>query len=311
MDRTTQYGGRQDLPKGDGRPRLDDTDGRGAGPATEPYESGSGERTAWLLDTIEAEIIPRLMLAHRTQPHAGPQRSSLRTGPTSDEIEEFSNLCLVQDASASLAYVVALRDEGLTLEEIYLDLLTPAARRLGALWETDDRDFTEVTIGLWRMQQVMYELSPSFRRETDHQPGSRSALLAPAPGSQHTLGVFMVAEFFRRAGWNVSGEPAMSARELIQAVSHDWYDVAGLSVGAELHIDGLTQFIADLRRASRNKALAIMVGGPIFVLHPEFVALTGADGTASDASKALTEAEKLVMSSTAAMPRRADIGTAA
>lgn len=311
MNRPTQYGARQEVPHVDGRPRLDDTEGRGAGSEPGPYDSGSGERTAWLLDTIEAEIIPRLMLAHRTQPHAGPQRSSLRSGPTTEEIEEFSNLSLAHDASVSLAYVVALRDEGLTLEEIYLDLLTPAARRLGALWETDERDFTEVTIGLWRMQQVMYELSPSFRRETEPQSGSRSALLAPAPGSQHTLGVFMVAEFFRRAGWNVSGEPAMSARELIQAVSHDWFDVAGLSVGAELHIDGLTQFIADLRRASRNKSLAIMVGGPIFVLHPEFVALTGADGTAADASKALAEAEKLVMASGAAMQKRTSIGTAA
>jgi MerR family transcriptional regulator, light-induced transcriptional regulator len=292
MDRTTHYGVAQEVSPLESRSRIGEPDSALRDPCGQPELLG--ERTAWLLGTIEAEIIPRLMLAHRTQLHLGSTGQSSRAGPTAEEIERFSNLSISADANAALAFVVALQNDGLTLDEIYLDLLAPAARRLGALWDADECDFSSVTVGLWRMQQVLYELSPSFQREVTSPESSRSALMAPMPGSQHTLGLFMVAEFFRRAGWTVSGEPSLTSRELIQAVSHDWFDVAGLSVGAECQIDGVAQLIADLRQASRNQSLAIMVGGPIFAVHPEFAALTGADAMAADASQAVAEAESLV-----------------
>jgi MerR family transcriptional regulator, light-induced transcriptional regulator len=292
MDRTTHYGVAQEVSQLESRSRIAELEPALADPCGQPELLG--ERTAWLLGTIEAEIIPRLMLAHRTQMNLGPSGPSSRAGPTAEEIETFSSLSISADANAALAFVVALQDEGLTLDEIYLDLLAPAARRLGALWDADECDFSSVTVGLWRMQQVMYELSPSFQREVALPGSSRSALMAPMPGSQHTLGLFMVAEFFRRAGWTVSGEPSLTSRELIQAVSHEWFDMAGLSVGVECQIDGVAQLIADLRQASRNQSLVIMVGGPIFAVHPEFVALTGADAMASDASEAVVEAERIV-----------------
>jgi MerR family transcriptional regulator, light-induced transcriptional regulator len=292
MDRTTHYGVAHEVSPIETRSRAADL---GAG-ATDPcmQEAMIGERTAWLLGTIEAEIIPRLMLAHRTQVYLAPYGASTRRGPTSEEIERFANLAISQDPSAALAFVLALQEEGLALEEVYLDLIAPAARRLGALWDADECDFSTVTVGLWRMQQVMYELSPSFQRDVASVDGSRSALMAPAPGSQHTLGLFMVSEFFRRAGWSVSGEPSMSARELIRMVSREWFDVAGLSVGVENHVDGVAQLIADLRQASRNQSLVVLVGGPVFALNPEFLALTGADALAADATQAVTAAEALV-----------------
>lgn len=292
MDRTTHYGVAHDVSQMESRPRSADLGAAVADPCMQ--EAVIGERTAWLLGTIEAEIIPRLMLAHRTQFHLAPYGLSTRRGPTSEEIERFANLSISEDPSAALACVMAFQEEGLALEEVYLDLIAPAARRLGALWDADECDFSSVTVGLWRMQQVMYELSPSFQRDVSPLDNSRSALMAPAPGSQHTLGLFMVAEFFRRAGWSVSGEPSMTARELIHAVSRDWFDVAGLSVGVENHLDGVGQLIADLRQASRNQSLVILVGGPIFALYPEFLAQTGADALAADATQAVAEAEAFV-----------------
>lgn len=292
MDRTTHYGVANEFSQLESRPRTADL-----GVSTADHciqEAVIGERTAWLLGTIESEIIPRLMLAHRTQAHLAVHAASTRNGPSSDEIERFANLAIADDPSAAMACVLALRDEGLALDEIYLDLIAPAARRLGALWDADECDFSTVTVGLWRMQQVMYELSPAFQRDVLSLDASRNALMAPAPGSQHTLGLFMVAEFFRRAGWSVSGEPSMTARELIQSASREWFDIAGLSVGVESHVDGVAQLISDLRRASRNQSLVVLVGGPVFAIYPEFFAMTGADALAADATQAVAEAESRV-----------------
>ena len=79
------------------------------------------------------------------------------------------------------------------------------------MWDADLCDFTQVTIGLWRLQQLMYELSPAFQDDAQRGVQIHRAMLVlvpvpvpvPVPGSQHTLGLLRVAEFFRRAGWGV------------------------------------------------------------------------------------------------------------
>ena len=251
-------------------------------------------RMTWLLRTIEAEIIPRLMLAHQTAPFPIPLDDAQPPTLGHDDVVAFAALVLAQQASAAITQIESLRAQGVALEVLYLDLLAPAARHLGELWEADLCDFTQVTLGLWRLQQVMHELSPAFQNEATYTVQRRRVLLAPAPGSQHTLGLFMVAEFFRRAGWEVSAEPASSAADLVAAVGADWFDVIGLSMGSELHVESVAAAIVALRSASRNPAVGVMVGGAVFVAEPGLVAVVGADATAADAPQAVAQAESLV-----------------
>ena len=68
---------------------------------------------------------------------------------------------------------------GASVETLYLDLLAPTARHLGDLWDADVCDFTEVTVGLGRLQQVLHELSPAFQSEIA-QPRARPARPAGA-----------------------------------------------------------------------------------------------------------------------------------
>jgi len=114
----------------------------------------------WLGRTIEAEIIPRLVAAHRQDStHGGPLAAKVFP----EDVIAFSDLTMQQDADACLEFVGSIRSRGVSLPAIYLDLIAPAASRLGALWCEDRCDFTLVTVGLWRMQQVLYDLSPEFR----------------------------------------------------------------------------------------------------------------------------------------------------
>jgi len=253
---------------------------------------GSDRRVAWLARTIETEIIPRLMLAHRAAPRA-PTGSIAGLGvPRQEQVAEFARLTLAPSAEASADYVRAMRASGIALEAIFLELLAPAARRLGAMWEADLCDFTEVTIGLWRLQQVVHEFSPAFQNDAECVVHNRRIMLAPAPGSQHTLGLLMVTEFFRRAGWDVWGDP-QSSGDVLQAVRAEWFDVAGFSLGSEGHLDNLTTMIAELRKASLNPAVGVIVGGPVFVQFPDLVSRVGADATAADAPQAILQAETL------------------
>jgi len=262
-----------------------------------PADQHPAEHMGWLMQTIEAEIIPRLMAAHQSDPPpplpGGLQRPR---AIEPDEINDFADIVLRNESAVCLTFIQSICQRGVPLDAIYLELLAPSARRLGELWMADLCDFTQVTIGLWRMQQVMYDLSPSFRNDNEQEDGvhKRKVMLMTVPGSQHTLGVLMVAEFFRRAGWSVWGEPTADREQLLRAVRREWFDIAGISVGAENQLPGLADFIVQLREASKNTSLCVMIGGPLFVEHPEFASALGADATSTDAVDAISQAESLV-----------------
>lgn len=297
MDRMTQDGVTQEHPNRECWSR--DPEHPPSGPRLQTFDAapetaGADSRMSWLLRTIEAEIIPRLMLAHQTAPFPPQPGEALPANVQPEEVVAFAELALSQRAGAVLAHVEGLRATGMALDTVYLELMAPAARHLGKLWEADLCDFTQVTLGLWRLQQVMHELSPTFQNEAAFTVQRQRVLLAPAPGTQHTLGLFMVAEFFRRAGWDVWAEPDMSADDLARAVRTEWFDVVGLSVGVERQVDALSSAVAVVREASRNKAVGVMVGGAIFASRPELVAQVGADATAADAPQAVAQAEALM-----------------
>jgi MerR family transcriptional regulator, light-induced transcriptional regulator len=262
-------------------------------PAVASRTDDADGHIAWLLQTIEAEIIPRLMLVHQTARRERPHGLTGRTVPGPDEVSSFADRVLAHDAADSAAWVESRRAEGMVLDTVYLDLLAPAARLLGDRWLDDQIDFTQVTLGLWRIQQVMYDLSPSFQQPAAAAHGRR-ALLVALPGSQHSLGLFMVAEFFRRAGWAVCSEPLASVDDLFHAVRSEWFDLIGFSIGTERQVSELASVILRSRVASRNADVAVLVGGPLVLKSPESIAELGADGAAFDAPQAVALAEQLI-----------------
>ena len=255
---------------------------------------GPSECAASLRRTIEAEIIPRLMLAHLLPSNDALAPVDSRPELGADEVEVLTELVLRRDSAAAQAYVRARQHAGLAVETLFLGLLSPVARRLGEMWEADLCDFTQVTVGLWRLQQLVFEYSDVFQRDRRMRASRRRALLAPAPGSQHTFGVVMVGEFFRRAGWDVRGDPSAGLAEVRSCIAADSFDLLGLSLGAECQAKAVSSAILRLRKASKNPAVVVMIGGPAAVLSADFVKLVGADGTAPDAASAVTEAESLV-----------------
>jgi methanogenic corrinoid protein MtbC1 len=104
----------------------------------------------------------------------------------------------------------------------------------------------------------------------------------------------MVAEFFRRAGWHVWSLPLGTAQEMAALARREWFAVVGLSAACPSRIDALAAAIRMIRRSSRNRAVGIMVGGPLVLSQPDLVPLVGADATAVDARQAVLQAQDLL-----------------
>ncbi len=255
--------------------------------------SDSQVRMARLIRTIEGEIVPRLVLSRREAKPIEVMRVREARIPDATDVAELVRLLLHHDVSVASAYVDTVRQRGASLEMICLDLLAPAARELGNRWEEDECDFMQVTVGLCRLHQLLRELSPEFSVDENERTGDRRILLATCPGDQHTFGIALVAQFLRRAGWDVWHEFLASSAEILDVCSQHWFSVVGLSVATETRIDVLTDTIRAIRRASRNRGVGIMVGGPILIDKPELAALVGADATAVDGQQAVTRAEQI------------------
>jgi MerR family transcriptional regulator, light-induced transcriptional regulator len=240
---------------------------------------------AALARTIEGEIIPRLMLAHRV---AASQPVGARSAePGRDDVSEFVDVVLNQPVEVGFAYLEAMVVRGVSAETLFLDVISPAARQLGEMWKADICDFTDVTVALSRLQQMIRHFSPMFEAEATTRSAGRQALLIPCPGEQHGLGLSMVQEFFRRAGWQVFPETPRNVEELKATIRAKSFDVIGFSLSCEKFLDDLKSAIRVARKYSKNRAVGIMVGGRIFNKHPEYVARVGADATASDGKQAM------------------------
>lgn len=244
-----------------------------------------------LLQTVEGDIIPRLVETHRQFDNTtGAEAITL----PDEQIESFSRILIKQDFKKAEAYVTSLRDSGATTETLYLHLFAPVAKYLGYMWEEDLCSFTEVTIGVGRLQELLREISSEVRyQENTSEEENRRILLTPIPGEQHTFGMSMLIEFFYRAGWEVWGWPGVSDSNLMQLVKNEWFHIVGISMYAQIHQDALIHTISDIRGASRNPNINIMVGGYAFTSNPELIDSVGADGYAVDAPQALQKAEDL------------------
>ncbi len=267
-------------------------------PAPEMMEaSESASRTERLERTIQNEIVPRLLVSHRAGP-IPPELSSAVARTLSDEdVDLFVRAVRGADDDQAVNFVRAAVADGASIEAVYLDLLAPTARKLGALWDTDECDFVEVTLAMGRLQRMLRDLSQVFLSDAGRTEVVGSVLLTCVPGEQHTLGIIMVGEFLLRDGWRVLVGAPWTESDLLSMVGTEWYDVIGFSVGCESRLAVLKREIRRLRSASRNPHVRIMVGGKVFSDDSEMVERVGADAAASDARVASHVARSLLQSS--------------
>jgi methanogenic corrinoid protein MtbC1 len=181
-----------------------------------------------------------------------------------------------------------------SIESIFLNLLAPAARQLGELWEDDERDFTEVTLGLAELHKILHVLPSMSELHKQYVPNGLTILLMPSPGDQHTFGLAMVAEFFQRDGWAVDGGTFAAADNPALLVKAKHYDAVGFSLATGLGFNRLQDCISAIRKTVSPNKLCIIVGGPFFVDNQDKVNLVGADLFVQDANLAPGMVQKYI-----------------
>ena len=247
-----------------------------------------------LLSIIESQIIPKLTGTRHDQPPIVHEARSHSQTFNDGELQRFSKMCISDQPDEALQHVKHLMAQGLSLNSVYLDLITPAARWLGQQWTQDQIDFTVVTHGLMRMHQITRHLSDMNSESASPVGEVKRIFLACAPGSMHVLGLTIVAEFFRNHGWHVVIDISPTEHSLVQSLKREWFDMIGLSVGLVEQLPDIPALIERLKKQALNPSILVILGGAATILSNHITHIEGADGIATRADEAVELANRLI-----------------
>lgn len=246
-----------------------------------------------LANVVEGEIIPRLMLAH--QNYVSTQMDeTFDEAVSEDAVEQFAKLTITGEVDDLEDHIVGLTRQGVVVETVYLQLMAPAARKLGEYWEQDICSFTDVTIGLGRLQTLLYRLSARQKGIMDSDVLVPRGLFITPFGGQHSFGIRMVEDLFRRAGWKTLCEPNILSQDLADLIATENFDLVGIGISIVGQLELVEEMIGCIRHSSRNVDIKIMVGGNLIVEQSELATALGADFSAIDAREAVTIAQNII-----------------
>jgi len=250
-------------------------------------------RQGRLAQLISSRVIPQLLRLHGDVLPDAPSVEVLveALAPDSADITGLADIILGSDLEAAVSYVTVLRERGLSMDSLFIELLEPTARHLGEMWDHDECDFVDVTLGVARLQKLLAAFNNSHTEPA--LDSRRAVLMAMTPGDQHFFGVTMVERFLLASGWKVQTETSATMQEIANAAKGRWFAVAGLTAGSTEMMEPLAATIRLIRQTSANPRIGIMVGGPLFTANPALALEVGADETASNAPAAVLVAQKL------------------
>lgn len=201
---------------------------------------------------LARQAMARLCAETKAAADADSARAALGGQPVSAAMAYA--LCDPEDDAATVL-VDDMLDVGVSVEDICLDHLAPAARRLGEWWETDRVPFTDVTLATARIQAMLRRMPPS--RRVPGVAGGKGGVFVAVPGEEHTLGVMMAADLFRRHGWDVSLLVGQDHDALIARLARDDRPVIGLSCSGDHSFAALKRLMQALRRNRPNARILL------------------------------------------------------
>jgi methanogenic corrinoid protein MtbC1 len=173
---------------------------------------------------------------------------------------------------------VAARESGADLARISVELLEPALGQVGEMWVRQEISIAEEHLATSLVTRTIGEVMETAR---PRRSGAPRVVLACLSGEFHELGIRIISEVAREAGWEAEELGANVPREaLARFIGQRPPQAVGISVSLAGHIPECTETIR-LCRASAPGA-KILVGGRIFKADPDLGSLLDADFVAPD-----------------------------
>ena len=181
-----------------------------------------------------------------------------------EEINQLTNLLLdTEEGSFELAITV-LKTHGASIDYIVLELIPAIARQLGKQWEDDSLSFADVSIGVSKLERVIYKLDYLFQANQRDRQQNKAIFITGFPGSQHTLGNLIFGNFLTFSGWQVHRPNQANIDSIVYGVSSKILQAIAISVATNEQLEQLPNLIDLLRKKSQNPKIIVLIGGPLY-----------------------------------------------
>jgi excisionase family DNA binding protein len=163
------------------------------------------------------------------------------------------------DPRGAWGVIEAALAAGADLDEIYLDVISPAMRSIGSRWADGELDISVEHRATGIAFRLIGRLGPRFAR----RGRTRGTIVVGAPmGERHSLPVAMVADLLRGEGWEVSdlGADMPIASFVGSVMSTPGLVAVGVSVTSVDCLAAAAELIEALLVAAPR--VPVVVGGP-------------------------------------------------
>lgn len=168
-----------------------------------------------------------------------------------------------------------------------VDIYFPAvARFLGCEWSEDRAAFTDVTIGVARMQSILRQVGRDWTSHSIAGPSDATVLMILPQDEQHSFGIMLLTGQLRRKGISVQLNIGSNPEVLAALVQHKSFDCAMISVACEEKLELCRKIVTALKNGSGG-TLWVAVGGAVLERPVDIKQLTGADVATNDPMLAL------------------------
>ena len=186
-----------------------------------------------------------------------------------EEINKLTNLLLdTKEGSFELAITI-LKTHGASINYIVLELIPEIARKFGKQWEDDSLSFADVSMGVNKLERVIHKLDYLFQANQLNRQQNKAIFITGFPGSQHSLGSLIFANFLIFSGWQVHRPNQVNLDSIVHGVSSKMLQAIAISISTNEQLDRLPDLINTLRQKSQNPKIIVLIGGPLYNKAPE------------------------------------------
>jgi excisionase family DNA binding protein len=193
------------------------------------------------------------------------------------------------DEPGSWQVIEAAMASGMAPEQIYLEVIGPAMRRIGDAWHDGRASIAEEHRASAIAVRMVGRLGPRFRAR-----GRRRGriVLGTPPGERHALAVAMLADMYRAGGFEVMelGADLPSEEFLDAAAGVDSLTAVVISASSSINLDTARDLVSALKE---RLEVPVLIGG-VAIRDAAHALSLGADAFAATAPEAVAWARSLV-----------------
>jgi len=203
--------------------------------------------------------------------------------------EQYLAALLAADRDKASQLILDSYRSGVSIRDIYLQVLQPVQYELGRLWHMRKISVAQEHFASSATQLVMAQLYP-FICLQDREEAKGVMVAVCVSGELHEIGIRMVADFFEMEGWVTHFLGAnMPVNDIVETLSTHQADLLAVSVSMSSNVTKAKKLITAVR-SSPAQGTKVMVGGYVFNRVPGLWKGVGADCYAEHAESALRHA---------------------